>query len=959
MKTPFYLISIFSIVIILSSFYYWEKNTEVLLKFSFVNNLKEDRVENFAVLYERPTQTDINGYFPRNFLRKGKVFDVPTTYEQTVSFHWKFGDDTEVISSGEHPQAQHIFRKPGKHEVSVSMYVEDKEIKTIRKEFTVDNMPVKIRDLTAIRTSEIDTFEFAARTIHALNEDLTFEWDFGDGEKETTNKPEVKHRFKIAGTFPVKLLVRDAATDDEDEEEITVAVYAKPEELEAPKSSDPGEVPLATAASTRLDAKLSGSINGEMKGEIRPFAGIYLGPSKNGCRFMMNAWDRQNLSMLTLIADVSQFTPQAHRFEVAPATAQFVAFGKSEDFINSYSSRGNDLLPVNATVFGDSLAIIHAGSREEQPYAKGPIAQRSSFGLDENIEVEYRSGNVTLDIKAYDRIEAKMNLFLANDEGDNVNINGTFMLDLQSAVRDAIVLYDCNENIKPFEVKRVRPNGDLKLSDYQPIEIQFSEEYDYSSATISNIQVGYPDNNGEFIRVSGRLMKDPKRIFFVPEKPWKSGVRHTLKIRANSKGLRSTAGQILEGSSSEGWYERNIWAELDFTLVNGGNLGAHVFQSVRDAPLIKGKPIMWRIYASWPRFDDVARYAQTESFTARVTGAFGYDHIKASQTFVRPDLWVERGVNKANADHTANVFGFTPTEESGFYLYQFKIERFENGTWVSRHRVTCPGRYWKHSPTLKIDWYIGPVESFAEGGHEDMVVYGERIMRRAAHRIWQQYPFAKVIVEYRDVAPMLKNPSEGVECEELNYMCAIKNLAFPPDPIEGHLAPDMIVLFLPNDGGGTSLMVKTDSTKSRLINDKKYVQIANPDYLGGIVTARLNKEEIMEDWNTTVITHEVGHALRLPHKPALNEPDNASAVKSMRSDRDRQKTFSHLGIEGFALSEDGLSGFNKSSTEGNGEDRSLTTIMFPLVLHPAQMYITPDHYRKVMKTIENSPGLLD
>jgi PKD repeat protein len=939
---------------------------DILLKFSHIGKIKEDRVHNFAVLYERPLHTDNKGYSPRSFIdpSTGAYVNVPTTYEQTVSFWWTFGDMPIALSSGERPVAQHIFREPGEHKVTVSMYVGLLKIKTVSKTFTVHNMPIRIRDLTAIRSPEADgTFEFATRTVHALPEDLTYEWDFGDDEKEITTEPFVKHQFKLAGTYPVKLVVKDAATEDEVDKTVTVAVYGQLEETAAPQTSDPEDEPVATAASTQLDATLTGSINDTMAAEIRPFAGIYLGPHRDGCRFMMNAWDRKNLLVMTLIADVQQFTPEAHRFTVTPATVQLAALSNGEDFQKAYSSAGNSLLPINATVGDDGQGIIQAGQREQQPYAEGPIATSSPFDLTEDLGVEYRSGTVTLDIKAHDRIEASMDLTLASDS-DQVSLKGTFVLDLQTAVRDGIVLYKCAET-EIFEVKRVKPKGDLKLSDRQPVEVFFNDEFDPSTATLDNIQVGYPDSSpeGNFQRITGRLMKDPKRILFVPNEPWRSGVRYTLRIRAEDNGLRSRAGGTLKGAGTEGWYEKEIWSELDFTLVNGGNLGSHVFQSVRDAPLIKGKPIMWRIYASWPKFQDVARYAQTETFTARIAGAFGYDHINATQTFVRPDLWEERGVNKANADHTANVFGFTPKVDEGFYLYQFKVERFENGNWVSRHRVTCPGQYWKHSPTLKVDWYMAPIGSWADGGHEDLVVYGERVMERAALGIWQKLPFAKVVVEYRGLAPLLEDPAEGVHCEDLDdALCAIKNLAYPPIPNTGHLGPDMIVCFLPEgNGAGNQLKVATiDPSKSRIWKSK-YRQIADPDYPGGIVSFPLSKDTILGDWNSAAVPHEVGHALYLPHRPALELAleldDTAPAMDSMREERRDRTTFTHLGIEGFALAADGMSGFNKSSTEGNGESGSLTTMMFPMVLLPSQMFIAPDNYRKVMETIENGPGL--
>ncbi len=105
--------------------------------------------------------------------------------------------------------------------------------------------------------------------------------------------------------------------------------------------------------------------------------------------------------------------------------------------------------------------------------------------------------------------------------------------------------------------------------------------------------------------------------------------------------------------------------------------------------------------------------------------------------------------------------------------------------------------------------------------------------------------------------------------------------------------------------------------------------------------------------------HEIGRSLGLNHKPDTDATGGydprGRALQSLRQLRNLGSTLKHDGIEGFRLARDGASGWNKSSTEGNGEEESLTSLMFPATLQPEKAFITRDYYFELLETIANRP----
>ena len=95
-------------------------------------------------------------------------------------------------------------------------------------------------------------------------------------------------------------------------------------------------------------------------------------------------------------------------------------------------------------------------------------------------------------------------------------------------------------------------------------------------------------------------------------------------------------------------------------------------------------------------------------FEARVilTDRQGRELARVSKTFVRPDLWNERGIDTAAALHTAQVYGFEPSDELDLPLRILLEVPSEPGEGRERrYRAVCPTEIWDRRPTVTVDYF--------------------------------------------------------------------------------------------------------------------------------------------------------------------------------------------------------------------------------------------------------------
>ncbi len=928
-------------------------------------NPSEDNMTDWAVeSIRRPLSNDADGYRPTGMADPGGGVPLPTVYEKPVEFRWNFGDGSGWISTGERPSIRHIFKDDGDMTVSVEARTDDGPFATVNKNVTVKNRKPLDPFIYAVEIDPANgTFELTADASDAEGDPLQITWDFGDGEQLSGPLADVwrqEHSYPIGGTYPVTVTF-----DDEDG-----SIRTKTTEvvvIDGRGTSDDRVDPFddtepAEGVSTKFEAAIGGSFSTAFKGKIRPLAGIFLGPLGGGrCRFMLTAWDPSRLVSVNAILDLAgipeeggarytfsrpnidvNFDPDASRFDVSE-TLMLQLF-KNRGF-------GEIIAPITAPLddrqkqdIANKVGVA-PGAREDQGEF-GPPAATSPFGVEDHEGFETRGGRLVLDLLPRQRAIATFDLSLVNTDKESsypsITFKGEFAMDLAAARRDGIFLWDqCGP--ATLEVEHVAPEDDERhvWRDRPRIRVRFSEAYDVTTLDESTFQLTYPDAaSGEPVSVAVRLHRLDNRATIKPLEALWGGVTYTARIKAGEDGVRGRNGAPIEDEDGSGWYTWKFTTRLDLEPGPGEseNLSCHVIQTVRDAPLIPGKPTVTRVYAHWNKRPEVAASAQMQEMISRVILHDGGTEIASvAHAFVRPDLWASRGVDQKTADHTANIF-WTPDESTGSSVrIAIEVQRKADEEHKKTYWTRCPTTMWDLEPELTYEYYTLAVNGWEE---DDEAAAAQALVSQIAIEaetlVEQMYPLRHV---YSRPGGILRKPlldQFGGPCDKA---CAANLVTHHG----GGSQADIIIAFLPHDdlnGGG-----------------RAYTNLGQGGPAVVVITAKA--EPAYMDRYIESVVHEIGHTLWLQHLPFVNEPERESIV----SQRDRawenggQPNHWHEGIEGFRIARDGKHGWNKSSTEGNEEGSWLTPLMYPGTIPYRETFIVRHQYLSTMEALESRGGV--
>lgn len=241
-----------------------------------------------SLIGPHPKEMSVYAEEPIQFSATGS-FD-PAGKTDLLSFEWDFGDGSRSTGEG-NEITSHAFSKPGEYDVTLVASVE-KLSNVTEKHIIVLPVPptakFKIRksDETNWNTVQKDFFsetignglelEFdASPSVGApLNEAKTryseivqYEWNFGDGEKETQNLNNikagttVKHTYKVSGVYTVSLSIKD--TNGSEDSQIKTVYISDMIQPVADISITP-EKDITTHSLITLDATESRTLEGRI-----------------------------------------------------------------------------------------------------------------------------------------------------------------------------------------------------------------------------------------------------------------------------------------------------------------------------------------------------------------------------------------------------------------------------------------------------------------------------------------------------------------------------------------------------------------------------------------------------------------------------------------------------------------------------------------------------------------------
>ena len=945
--------------------------------------------------------SDPAAYSPTALAPDGSPIYAPR--QSPLEIYWDFGDGSAAVLTNDFVSVSHVYEEEGNYTVAVSARDLQGEFATATHDVYIYNADPKFLTVAAVEVEpENYIVEFTATATDTLKDsELTFTWDFGDGETATgVDLWWSRHEYPAPGVYEVKLSVTD---DDypssfgtnkryDGSKEITKKVRLEGIVPPGFNFEESEVMPLADLTN-QLSGEVEGVFSSTFNGDIRHFRGLYLqNVSPGTCRFMFTAWDDSKLAHVLGMVDLHGVPEGGGRYKVnspkislgfAAKRSTYVLAKKSwigpageaglGGFAQAALSRAlagaPELSAEQKQRVDDQLDKVGLDAKSRSPGSTPSLPENSPLGLEDGTNFSVDGGELELDFIPGDRAVGKYDLTMSTEfgplKGEMLGFHGSFNLDLEAARRDGLVSYSGCEPPTFEVVKTWPPDGREHFPvDRAAISASFSQQVDPATVTDQNFQITYMNTAGDPVAIPARILRDPKAAYLVPESPLMPGVVYTIGLKAGDTGIRSSAGAPLEDPGQDDWYTWKFTTKVDLIpepaqSLQGSQkiLACDIYQTIRNPPLIVGKPAIARVFAKWQRQAGVHKDHQVKQFKGRVVlqDAAGEELRSVTHTFVRPDLWEAWGIDKRAAEHSAQVIGFVPAKDIPGPL-RFAIE-VDTGSSLGPEQPylgRCPMELWDLRPKLTIDFVALPFREWT-GGTNDInatLPILQEIADASVEYAWQQFPFANIVARKVHVLPFEEGqwyPEPTMPGANGPIRCGAQCLLNGANPFPGFKEwliakndppADIIIAFGPHYrlGGaftGRNLRRGPGVVLSLASSDRSLF----PRYIFGLV-------------------HELGHVLDIEHVPA-NGGSNEEALAqrgAIESLRERGVPFEYNGIEGLRMSPDGARFWNKSSSEGNeegsGDDYRLFPLMFPSTIPTKNAFIANHQYRKIQRFLE-------
>lgn len=920
----------------------------------------------FSKLTNPPTVMATGGYKPKVFAPGSNAPNAIAVAHETIwtpptTFTWNFGDGTASVIVKERTYVTHRFAEPGTY--TVTLTASNLEGSYATKAHTVTVTP---RDPAYVNVGSYPlkedgaTIKFDAAPQYPADDDNYFVWQFGDGKSaEGKSLLEVTHRYAQGGNYEGLLTHTNETTGKSYDKPFKV--FVADSSITPSSSSQAAADGLPDTVVDEFTATYSGNNNGNIDAEV--FGGaassIYLAQRKNGsCRVIFHATHDEKLIFIRGIVDIKNFPEAPTVYNITPTR-----FGIQ---LHSDPSIYKDM---RSTFLGGPLGESMLDPEKLRPIGTGTVEELTKYswaGGTMKLTVvpgKYMLGEIRGSLKA--KIKKTVRV---------IQLDGKFSF---RTGLTPFVKAGCEAT--PFEVEKTHPkNGwahQNALEMRQDFKFYLTHAPDPESITPDRIQIGYPDAEGNWVATPGRLQILKKRVKFVPNEPLRAAVHYTARLRSGEQGIRSNTGKTLADKDGSGWRDWNFSTEIDFssTKKDQQTLSCHVLQSVRDKPLIAGKPAIPRVYAGWIPHPDIHTDAQVKAFDARIT-LVDKNHkelASARHRFVRPDLWQEQNISTASAQHTAQIFGFTPQKETPL-ITSVKLEVTrrpgEKIDWM--YNTKCMTPIWSQQPKLTVDTFVlmgGVIEDKSKRGAAMAAV--QQLLKDVGQYAWQTLPIheidmrtpKRIELEELDSRPALRNGlgmEKGIDtrCEAGCWLTGggMPSFGGIENWLRSKSTADIILLLAPTDLFGVGGTTQSKQSGSLAVISMGFEV---PSLLPLMPSQQALGARNTYNRRVNAIVHEFGHALTLDHRPIANWLYQRAPIIAMRETaRNEGSSIWFEGIEAFRMDPSGTKGWNMSSVEGTQSGTWLVPLMFPGTIDYRYAMPTLDQYQ-IMQDFLKKKGL--
>ena len=476
------------------------------------------------------------------------------------------------------------------------------------------------------------------------------------------------------------------------------------------------------------------------------------------------------------------------------------------------------------------------------------------------------------------------------------------------------------------------------------IEIVFSEPVDIDSLEDS-FSLSTRDRQGGRIDVSGEIeARSPTRYVFEPDDELESGVRYEARVSGGEDGvLVRDRNRHME---ADHWWRFSTL--VDLALHDGpadDPMEIDVHQTIRNAPLVDGKPAVLRVNAEWSEHPHIHPDWQPTSYEAELRlNVISSENWRIDAQLdgpvednvlrvIRPDQLTDSEVRR-HARNTINVFGWSPDRRGDSTLIEARLRPhdpypvpLEPQDVIAERRVPN----WMADPDPLVLRYA----FYTAGDWSDGVPESDRQLARAVVGMAEE--FAQQIFPLQEVRSVFTGVEAAPAGEGVSPVRSmLRNMR--GDPGIGADPEDVLIVFVPSD-------VLVDS-EGRPYSGGNIGHRYGTEPQRGVVqeiTESVGAVTVPVSMQAQVLVHEVGHNLGLGHR--------AGEAEDLRDIGLTPGGFADPGIEGFRIALDGLSGWNKSYEEGNAQWHGVPTpLMWPSPLVLDRVWINESEYQSLMDT---------